>query len=166
MRPDPNDFRCWRDPEHKVVNTSVYGWPFCMTCRAAPPFHERREYLHANFAVALYVPTDWRGNAIIAKRAGIVGLPNEAVDSADGDDGWVNLYFEGWVNGAMQYEGSTPRQLWEAGVYHAADRMVTDYPTIARAHLPQSALRYIGIYRPKGGTFDVHDNEALEEWLS
>lgn len=151
---------CWRDAAHEVT-TSKFGWPQCTVCRAAPPYHERPDWLPNDFELGIYVPNtaSWKGTAIIAPRSGVVGLP------AGGD--WIDISYEGWINGPMQYGDRDARGLWEAGIEHAAGRMITDYPTIARAHLPSNSLVRIGLYYPKTrlvGLFSEGE-DRLSEWL-
>lgn len=151
---------CWRDATHEVAATQ-YGWPQCVVCRAAPPYHERPDWLPDDFALGIYLPTDWRPTAIIAPRSGIVGLP-----VGDGQQ-WIDIYYEGWINGPMQYDDRDARGLWEAGVQHAASRMVTNYPTIACAHMYASSLVRIGTYYPKAvRRIELTDESKLEEWLA
>ena len=76
------------------------------------------------------------------------------------------MSYEGWINSPMQYGDRDARGLWEAGVYHAADRLITDYPTVARAHLRASSLQYIGLYWPRQQRMEVENEEALERWLA
>lgn len=158
-----SDFTCWREPQHTQISTTLFGWPQCATCRAAPPYHERPDYLVPGFALGLYVPTGPLA-AIVAPRSGVVGLP----DGADRDDpeARVSIYYEGWTNGAMQYEGRDAQGLWEAGVEHAASRMVTSYPTIACALPRASELTYFGLYWPKTKRMEIDFPEVLERWLA
>lgn len=154
-------FTCWRDPSHLVISTTMFGWPQCGICRAAPPFHERPGYLPENFALAIYVPVDNRATAIISPRSAVVGLPN----GGEGEDDWTQVYYEGWLNGPMQYGDRDARGLWEAGIEHAASRMVCAYPTIAQANLPSHMLQYVGLYWPATKVLVVDKPDALEEWL-
>lgn len=158
---------CWRNPEHDRVNTTMFGWPQCAICRAAPEFHERPNYLPENFVLGIYVPVDGdalrrRAIAMIAPRSAVVGLH----DGGDGDDARIQVYYEGWTNGPMQYADRDARGLWEAGVYHAASRMVTGYPTIAQAYLPADQLAYVGLYYPKTKRIIVDADQRLAEWLA
>jgi len=157
-----SQFTCWRDPAHQAVNQTIYGWPQCGICRAAPPYHERPSYLHEDFVLGLYVPADGRATAIIAERSAVVGLP----DGGEGDDAWTQIYYEGWINGPMQYGDRDARGLWEAGVEHAASRMVTAYPTVAQANLPAGTLQYVGLYWPVDKRIVVDNEGALERWLA
>lgn len=155
------DWTCWRDPTHEPISTTIYGWPQCSVCRAAPEFHERAKYLPDNFALGLYVPVDRRARVFIAERSAIVGLPN----GGEGEDDYTEVYYEGWVNGPMQYGDRDPRGLWEAGVEHAGSRMVCRYPTVAMAYLPSVSLKCIGLYFPKFKTIEVNNEDLLEGWL-
>lgn len=148
-------WKCWRDASHTDIRITRFGWPQC-ACQAAPQYHERPDYVPPDLELGVYIPADGRATAIIAPRSGVVGLP------AGGD--WIDVYFEGWVNGAMQYAELDVRGQWEAGVQHAASRMITDYPTIACAMLPTVSLTRIGSYWPKSRMLRV-ENEVVEAWL-
>lgn len=151
---------CWRDPAH-TVNETFYGWPVCFACGAAPVFHERWEYLRDNIVLGIYVLKPGPLNAIIAPRSGVVGLH----DGGDGAEDRTELYYEGWVNGPMQYADRDARGLWEAGIKTAAGRMVTRYPTIACATPKSDAVRAIGLYHVKEDVVAVDDEQALTQWL-
>lgn len=159
---DASDFICWRDPAHDGISTTMFGWPQCAVCQAAPPYHDRPKYLVPGFALGLYVPLPSKPiNAMIAPRSGIVGLPT----GGDGDDARVHIYFEGWINGPMQYAGRDARGLWEAGVEHAASRMVTRYPTTAALTPRASELKSVGLYWPRADNFQITDEIGLALWL-
>lgn len=145
---------CWRDPHH-TTETTKFGWPQCSQCGAAPAYHERFNAIPDTFTLNVYVPTDPRSLAMIARHSGVVGMPGE------GD--WIDTYYEGWTLG--QYTDLEPRARWEHGILHATDRMVTNYPTIARAHLPHDTLTQVGTYAPKTKTLDITDPKALNTWL-
>lgn len=149
---------CPNGADH-FVNTTMFGWPICSECRQAPPYHERFAYLPDNFALAVYVPAGAIG--MITPASAIVGLPN----GGDGEDDWTEVHFEGWVNGPMQYADRDARGLWEAGVLHAAGRLVTDYPTSARMSIQSTKLDQIGIYFPKRDEIQIDSEILLTEWL-
>lgn len=152
---DAKEWRCPREPNHDVEVTR-WGWPQCAVCRAAPPYHERPSYLDPNTTLLLYVPASGPARSIIAPGAGIVGFTKSGLDV---------VAYEGWTNGAMQYEGRDARGLWEAGVFHASGRMVTGYPTIAQGAFPQGDLMSVGVYNPTTNEIVVLDEEHLNEWL-
>ncbi len=154
-----NAWKCWRNREHPVAPHPHLGWPQCTVCGAAPQYHERGDYLPADLELTIYVPVDdarMVGNGI-APGSGIVGIPV-------GDD-LVMICYEGWVHGAMQYADRDVNGRWEAGVQHAADRLVTAYPTVARAYVPPDRLRPIGTYNPTTNNIAVTDDAALGAWL-
>lgn len=153
------DWTCWRDASHSGLNTTIFGWPACCICHAAPPYHERPAYLPVSFVLGIYVPSDSRSTAIIAPRSAVVGLPD------GGDDPRIDVHYEGWINRAMQYANLDADGQWRAGIEHAATRMICDYPTIAQANLPSTALRYVGLYHPRTKEIEVDDPTALREWL-
>lgn len=158
-------WQCWRDPSHVTKPHPQFGWPQCQACAAAPAYHERVDYLPANLRLTLYVPSRLNGGGAFFKdrfwvhpRSAIVGLGSGAKETV--------VYFEGWIHGPMQYNGRNARGLWEAGVEHAASRMVTAYPTSAMAAIPIIELQAIGTYDPITRTFDVQDEPALARWLA
>lgn len=150
-------WECWRDPSHHDVVTTPFGWPQCGVCRAAPPYHERPAYLPAGFTVNLYTPVPGSRPFLFAPRSGIVGVPLGSR---------VNVYYEGWVHGPAQYADRDSRGLWEAGIEHAASRMITGYPTVAQACLPTDALAQVGTYDPRTKQVTVDDEPALNAWLN
>lgn len=150
------DWKCWRDPQHTAIDTHpMFGWPQCATCRAAPPYHERPNYL-PELLLDVYVLTT--PSSIIAEGSGIVGDPSHAEDR-------VLVHYEGWIHGARQYEHLDARGRWEAGLLHAAGRMVTGYPTMAAGLLPTSQLKKIGTYDPRTHRVEVEDEQALAAWI-
>lgn len=152
------DWTCWRNPRHPVKPHPVFGWPQCQHCQAAPQYHERSQWLPADLQLAIYVPSPFARFGV-APGAGIVG-----VNPPLGND-IVFVHYEGWVHGAMQYADRDARGRWEAGVYHAASRLVTAYPTIAQANVPRQQLRRIGTYNPTTDVVTVTDEAALSVWL-
>ena len=141
---------CWRDPAHdQIAFHDTFGWPQCMVCRAAPPYHERTEYLDERLNLTLYVPVHGGFiERIAAPRSAVEGLPA-------GDERAV-VYIEGWINGPMQYADSDVRGLWEAGVEHAASRMDTAYPTASCFSPSLDALDAIrGLADAGVATFEV-----------
>lgn len=150
------DWKCWRNEQHVIEPHPQFGWPRCAECMAAPAYWDRAKYMNEHYPLRLYVPKDDLAKVVIAKGSGVVGLPQ-------GER--VSVYFEGWLNGAMQYENLDARGKWKAGVYHAADRMITDYPTIAQASLRPEQLREIGWYFPLVQQVVLDDEKALIEWL-
>jgi len=155
------EWTCWRDSAH-TVNQTIFGWPKCFDCGAAPDYPVRFELLHERFALGLYIPHPEAGTQTIKPGSGIVGLPEDA----EVGDPWIKLYYEGWVYGAMQYEGRDARGKWEAGVEHAAERMVCAYPTAGQIMVPQVDVQIVGLYFPKTKTFQVDNDNLLNRWLA
>lgn len=152
---------CWRNPTHtEIEHHETFGWPQCMECGAAPQYFERTEYLDERLNLTLYVlkPEATHLATIVHPRSGIVGLPA-------GPERTI-VYIEGWRNGPMQYGDRDARGLWEAGVEHAASRMVTAYPTVACLSPRSEDLEAIGTYNPTTHHFDVENEEALATWLT
>lgn len=150
-------WKCWRVAEHPV-GTSRFGWPQCTVCRAAPAYHERPRYLSEDLELPLFVTKSPLLLGFIAPRSAIVG------DTACGNR--LTVYYEGWVNGPMQYADRDARGLWEAGIEHAAGRMVTDYPTSALATPRLEDLTQVGTYHVRSKTVTVTDEDALAKWLA
>jgi hypothetical protein len=153
------EWTCWRDASHETTIHPDFGWPRCAECGAAPEFHERPSYLDERLELTIYIPN--RGHsfigAMVAPRSGIVGLPM-------GERALV--YYEGWVNGPAQYADRDVRGLWEAGIEHAAGRMVCQYPTVALMSPKVDELEAIGTYNPTTRVVTVTDEKALEGWLA
>lgn len=146
---------CWRDATHTTHNTQ-WGWPQCVECQAAPQYHERGRYVYNDVSLVIYVPID-AGRLGIDPGSALVGLPVETS---------VDVHYEGWKYGAAQYANRDARGRWEAGIQHAAGRMVTAYPTSARVFVGSTLVRAIGTYHPSTDTITVFDEEALESWLT
>jgi hypothetical protein len=142
----------------------VFDWPICVDCEASPSYPDRYAYLDPYLELDLYVPapnTDASASprlATLAPRTAIVGRPHL-------DPGRVEVYYEGWVNGPAQYGDRDARGLWEAGVEHAAGRMVVRYPTVAKSVVGISDLVYVGGYWPVQKRLVVTDEAALTAWL-
>lgn len=116
-----------------------------------------------NAQLNVYVPKPGsRTGLLLAPRSGIVGLPYDTADK-------VMIYFEGWVNGAAQYENLDAFGKWEAGVEHAAGRMLTEYPTIAMRVVDEDELKLVGYYHcsnADGERIRLFDEEEVRAWLS
>lgn len=149
---------CWRDASHEVKPHPTFGWPQCTVCQAAPPYHERPNYLPDDLSLDVFIPAGGAALAQLALGTAVVGLSSRM-------DGYVETYYEGWIYGAAQYEGLSPRGKWEAGLEHAADRMVTAYPTSAMAHFPAHTLFKVGTYNPKTRQVTMTHTPALSTWL-
>lgn len=147
---------CWRDASHPVA-ASVFGWPQCTICLARPPYYERAEGLRDDLVLEVYVPVG-DAPARIAPGSAIVGQAPQ--------DERITVHYEGWVHGAAQYAHLDARGQWQAGVEHAAGRLVCAYPTAATAHLPRQTLKPIGTYHPTTRALIVNDEEALDAWLN
>lgn len=158
MSTKTDSFTCWRDASHTTIKPHPkFGWPECVTCRAAPSYAERPDYLPDDFTLTVYVPDTDLYRGLVARGSGIVGLPNPER---------ITVYYEGWIHGAAQYEGLDARGKWEGGLLHAAGRMVVNYPTTAALSLPVAELKAIGTYHYKSRTVTVTDEAALTEWLA
>lgn len=153
------DWTCWRDSSHATTIHPDFGWPRCTECGAAPPYHERPLFLDPRLELTLYVPApDARVRSMIAARSAIVGLPTGPERAL--------VYLEGWINGPMQYADRDARGLWEAGVEHAASRMVCQYPTAGLLSPRLNELVAIGTFNPSSDLLDVTNEKALDEWLA
>mgnify|MGYP001765174084 CR=1 FL=1 len=148
---------CWRDPAHDTTELTRLGWPECGVCGAGPSYPDRFEYVPNACEVAVYVPAPGSSGRF-APRSAVVGYPT--------DDGQVRVYFEGWVYGPAQYGERDTRGLWEAGVDHAAGRMIVSYPTVATGVYPAESLIRVGTHWPKQLRTVVDDEDALTAWLN
>lgn len=160
-RPDAGEWRCWRRPGHRTRKHEVFGWPLCADCRAKPPFHERFTMLDPALTVGVYVPApDATGlDARIAPGSGIVGVVDDATDPR------MLVHYEGWVHDPGSYADLDVHGRWQAGVEHAAQRMVIEYPTAASARLVRTSLVQVGEYQPTTRTLDLTEPETLARWL-
>lgn len=161
-------FICWRDPEHPIAPHPQFGWPRCTTCGAAPPYHQRPQYLPENFSLGIYLPTESTPLAVmIAPGSAIVGIEKPDL-YADGQ-GRTLIYFEGYtVMLPSDLVGKEAYQIWEAGMATAASRIVTDYPTIAASTPRNRELLRVGTYYVKSAVFDIADpyRDALNRWMA
>ncbi|KQP62927.1 hypothetical protein [Nocardioides sp. Leaf285] len=146
---------CWRDARHRVGVRETLGWPQCRDCAAAPAYHERPSYLPHGFTLNVYVPSEnERGQRLrrtLAPGSAIVGVADDP-----------EVYFEGWTFGQHDI---TTIEGWGAGVLHAASRLVTAYPTIARASVAGTALLTVARFDPRTSNLDVTDDDTLLAWL-
>lgn len=149
---------CWRDAKH-TVNQTMFGWPQCFECGAAPEYHERWQYVRDDFVVGIYVLEPGPLNAIIEPRSAVVGLHN----GGDGDESRTEVYFEGFVHG--QYADLSQRERWTQGIKSAAGRMVCRYPTIASCLPRTSAVKAVGMYQVKADAITIDDEQTLAQWL-
>ena len=149
---------CWRDATHETTTHPDFGWPRCQVCGAAPPYYERPAYVDDRLELTTYVPVE---NSPLGKT---VAPGSAMVGHSLGERALV--YYEGWVHGPAQYADRDARGLWEAGIEHAASRMVTQYPTSAAMTPRTEELTPVGTYRPTTSTVTIADEEALGRWLS
>lgn len=148
---------CWRDPRHVDVMITRFGWPQCRVCAAAPAYHERGKWMSSDLTVPVFVPApEAPMRHVVAPGSAVVGC------SAGG---FAEVTYEGWVYGAHQYAHLDTRGRYEAAVLHAADRLVTDYPTRARMVVAEDELVHVGDYNPTTRVLDVTDQDALTHWL-
>lgn len=153
MTIDTARWTCWRDPSHEGGKNSDFGWPECKVCGAAPPYHERPNYLPADFALNVYILTE--PHYFIAPGSAIVGIEKES---------GVLAYYEGWIYD--QLPEVSVRDRWEAGVMQAADRMVTRYPTTGFGFMQSPVLKKVGTYLPRIHQLVMDDEETLKEYLN
>lgn len=106
--------------------------------------------------IAVFVPANPTAT-LIARGSAIVG-------QTGGEEGeHITIYYEGNLLGYADVKTYADRAMI------AADRLAARYPTIARATVPQSALRQIGWFNPETGIelFDeVQTKDALAFWLA
>ena len=106
--------------------------------------------------IAVFVPANPTAT-LIARGSAIVG-------QTGGEEGeHITIYYEGNLLGYADVKTYADRARIAAG------RLAERYPTIARATVPQSALRQIGWFNPETGIelFDeVQTKDALAFWLA
>jgi hypothetical protein len=78
-----------------------------------------------------------QADQLIAKGSGVVGY--QGPDDAGGKPTFIVSY-EGNLYGAANLRD------WRDRVMHAADRLATGYPTVARAVLPKEQFDVVGLY--------------------
>ncbi len=101
----------------------------------------------------VYVPMAERQQGI-AKGSGIVGVED------DGHGGHrLLVYYEGDLYRA-------DKRPYPDLVYHAADRMATAYPTVARALVRADSLLQVGTFDYAHGRLVITDQVALDAWLA
>jgi len=111
------------------------------TARLASPF-------------VVFVPREGAAENIGAG-SGILGTPRPGAEL-------VLVYYEGAVRGQRQMARLADR------VFHAYDRLVRRYPTVARMTLPLASLVEVGTFDPSSGTIAPTDSTAeatLATWL-
>lgn len=106
--------------------------------------------------LVVYVPAaNCAAVPTIRRGSGIVGIPEP--NEAD-----VRVYFEGNVYGSVGMERLADRAA------HAFDRLRSQYPTVAVARLPKTALVDVGTFDPWQGRITPRDAEAeraIADWL-
>lgn len=134
--------------------------------------------MDANMDLIVYVPDLGDGEGVrfareLAPGSGVVGtvaryaaVPASEV-FASGDltaehhlSARRTVYYEGNVHGASNIVSYADR------VYHAADRLVRRYPTIARRTVHRDALIAVGTFDYPTRTLRVSDEPALAAWLA
>ncbi|HEU0130808.1 MAG TPA: hypothetical protein VFQ85_07440 [Mycobacteriales bacterium] len=148
---------CWRDPTHQPIATTRFGWPRCGACGAAPSYPERWAYAQAaDVTVDLYMPVAGTYAAQhVAARSGVVGVP-------DSDSDQIDTSYEGWL---YSRPGEDVHANWKKAVEAATNRLVVNYPTVARSRFPAEQLTRIGLVSVRDG-ITVDDAMALEAWLN
>lgn len=155
-------FTCWRDPSHEVEFHPIWGWPRCKDCRAAPPYHQRQPRVNLYLDIVVPNPST-RGGAFLASTI----APHSAIVArrfAGAGDVYNTLVsYEGWTLGGP--EGLSSRERWNLGLLHAADRMITEYPTVAQATCKHDDVLTIGLYDPALNDINIDDEDTLAKWL-
>lgn len=108
--------------------------------------------------LAVYVPVPGSPTTI-GRGAGIVGRP------LSGQPDIIEVYYEDNRYGTLDYQAEREqRPIYEVCLYHAADRLVTNYPTAARSWIPATVLREVGRFDSATRTLTVTDEMALRRW--
>lgn len=115
----------------------------CFDCRNAANVRRREAG-----ELVIFVPASAEVKAVVRPGSAIVGRR--------GDDGQVLIYFEGDIYGHMKG--------FDEMLLHAADRLVTRYPTVARAVVGASELAEVGYYDYGAFSAEITDQSALDAW--
>ena len=152
-------WKCWRDPSHRTDRDLLFGWPRCMECPAAPQYWERKP--NPNLVLLIFVPADDEGAIYgqrhIAKGSAIVGIRL--------GDNLYKISYEGFIHTPQASLESNPKMRFEAALLHAADRLVTEYPSISVTSVHGDELFPVGLYNPTTKHIEILDEEHLNEWL-
>lgn len=127
---------------------------YLIDCKAQRmAYHDRAKVAKDRGLVfTVYVPAPGALNWI-APGSGIVGVAD--------DGGRRAIFYEGDIYSGVL--GKTQRAYSEL-VYHAADRMAVDYPTVAKALVPVENLIEVGSFDYATVTLVITDQAALDAW--
>jgi hypothetical protein len=115
----------------------------CFDCRNAANVRRREAG-----ELVIFVPASPEVRAVVRPGSAIVGRRD--------DNGQVLIYFEGNVYGYMTD--------FDEMLLHAADRLVSRYPTVARAVVGASELAEVGYYDYGAFSAEITDQPALDAW--
>ena len=105
-----------------------------------------------NEPLTVYVPTSEL--SYIREKSAIVGRP-----FIHSQEDLVEICFEGNLHGTHGLAQFSER------VRHAAGRLVSEYPTVARAVVLASKLVPVGTYIPRTHDLQITNPEALAGWV-
>ncbi len=109
--------------------------------------------------LTIYVPKEHSSRRFtIQQGSAIVGRPATL-------GGHIEVSYEGDIYGFLaddaKRQGIEPFFWW---MYHAADRLESNYPTSARCWLPEEELVPVGFYDRDSRDAVIIDEDALEKW--
>lgn len=82
----------------------------------------------------------------------------DAINETMRGDDRVMLYYEGNLFGSMPD--------WATMLFHAADRLIARYPTVARCSVKPDDWYLVGSYYPDTERLYVEDQAALDAWIA
>jgi len=104
--------------------------------------------------LAVVVPTNARS---IDPGSAVVCALNDDGSLVE-NDGLSTIYFESNRYGAVNLE------TFEQKVRCAGERLVSNYPTVAKSHVDVRELVVAGVYSVEARQLSLYDTELLESW--
>lgn len=112
--------------------------------------------------LGIYVP--YEGTITTIKPgAAICGTPDTEERPGGPGNGTIvttrlMLYYEGNIYGSTAFPD------WETMLFHAADRLIARYPTVARCWVESEGWLHVGWYDHDLRRLDIEDQAALDAW--
>lgn len=160
-------WKCWRDPSHRTATDLLFGWPRCAECPAAPQYWERKP--SPELTLLVFVPADETGaipgQRSIAKGSAIVGVRLAEEGVRETYDSLYKISYEGNIHTPLASLEQDKERRFADALVHAADRLVTDYPSAAVTATEIENLLIVGTYNPTTRHIEILDEQHLGEWL-
>lgn len=107
--------------------------------------------------LGVYVP--FEGTITTIKPgAAIVGQDTSDWSGVAAPQPRLMLYYEGNIYGSSSFSD------WETMLFHAADRLIARYPTVARCAVEFGGWLRVGWYDHELRRLDIEDQAALDAW--